>query len=81
MEATTKAGQAQMKAKIKTCLEEMEVTESEAIQEKIENIAQHYKEVPCAEATNLLTALQDQASDILHRNPKGAMLRGDYRNT
>jgi hypothetical protein len=50
----------------------MEATESEAIQEKIEAVAQHY-EVPCAEATNLLTALQDQASDILHRNPKGEM--------
>jgi hypothetical protein len=52
MEAMTKAGQAQTKAKIKTCLEEMETTESEAI-------AQHYEEVPRAEATNLLTALQD----------------------
>jgi archaellum component FlaC len=76
MEATTKAGQAQMKAKIKTCLEKMET-----IQEKIEAIAQHYEEVPRAEAMNLLTAQQDQASDLLHRNPKKAMVRADYQNT
>jgi hypothetical protein len=55
MEAMTKAGQEEMRPEIKIGLEEMK-----ANQEKREHI----------KATNVLTALQAQASDVLHEVPK-----------
>jgi hypothetical protein len=50
MDAMIKAGQVQMRAKIKPGLEEIEATELKAT-------ARHYEEVPRAEATCILTAL------------------------
>lgn len=40
--------------------------------EKREAITKHYKCIPHAEATHLLTSLQGQASSVLHGVPKGA---------
>jgi hypothetical protein len=62
IEATIKVGQEEMRAKIKTGLEEKKATELEDNQQKIQAIAKHYEGVPYTEAMQLLTALQDRAT-------------------
>jgi hypothetical protein len=43
----------------------MKSIESEANQEIIQVIAEPYKWAPCIKAANMLTALEDWASDVL----------------
>lgn len=68
METTMKAGQEQIRAKIKTGMEVMNATVPEAI-------ADHYGGAPCIKATHLPTAQQDWAPDVLHGVPKGVMYK------
>jgi hypothetical protein len=70
-EAKTRTGQEQMEAEIKTDLEEMNATESEANQEKLEAMAEHCNWTPHIKATHSLTALQVRASDAVCRALKG----------
>jgi hypothetical protein len=58
-----KAGQKQMRAKIKNGMEDVKATESEATAECCEW-------EPHVEATHLPTVLQDWAPDELHGTPK-----------
>jgi hypothetical protein len=63
---------------MEACLEDIGANQKklkakmETNQEKAEAVAEHYKRVQRVEATNLLTAQQDQASNVLHRDSKGA---------
>jgi hypothetical protein len=61
MQTTIKAGHGKMKAEIKTGMEETEVTELAANEEKIQAIAEPY---------NGHNYLQGRASDVLHGIPK-----------
>jgi hypothetical protein len=67
MEATIQVCQEEMRAEIKTGLEEMKAIEPEAI-------AEPYKWVSCVKAMHMLTAPQGWASDVLHGAPKGPTL-------
>jgi hypothetical protein len=69
--ASRKAGQKQKRAEMKTSLEETKATESEANQEKIKAVAEHYKGTPRVRATHLLTALHCRASGVARGAPKG----------
>jgi hypothetical protein len=68
--------------KMETCPERMEVNqeELEANQEKTEAVVEHYERVPHAEATDVLTAQQQRASDFLYKVTKGIMYEGTIRS-
>jgi hypothetical protein len=66
VEATIMARQEQMRAKLKTDLKEMRVTELKAT-------AEHYDGAPYVKAMHMLTALHTRASNVLHGVPKEAM--------
>jgi hypothetical protein len=79
MEPMMKAGQEQMRAEVKTRMEEIKAIESKGNQEKIEALAEHCEEVLWIKAMHLLAVLQDQASDVLHKDPKGTMYKETIR--
>jgi hypothetical protein len=58
-----------MKATVRASQEKLE-----ANQERIEAIAEHYKEAPHVKAMHL-NGLMGQATNILHGDPKGAMYK------
>jgi hypothetical protein len=64
-ETTIKGGRDQVRAEIRTGLEEMEATESAANQEKTEAVGEHYNRSSGVKAAH-------GAPDVLHRDPKGA---------
>jgi hypothetical protein len=68
MEDKVKAHREEMKAIMEAWLEESKVCWEvmEVSQETTEATVEHCKGVPRTEATRLLTALQSQASDVLH---------------
>jgi hypothetical protein len=63
-----KAHQEGMVAMMEACLGKMEADqeELEANQERILVVSEHYEGVPHMKAMHVLTALQGQASDVLH---------------
>jgi hypothetical protein len=70
IQATIMAGQEEMRDEIKTGLGEMKATDLEDNQQKIEAAAKNYECVPYTEAMQLLTAMQDWASNVLCIDPK-----------
>jgi hypothetical protein len=70
-EAAIMVGHEERRVEIKTGLEEIKVTESEANQGKIEAAEKPYKSAQSVRAAHVLTALQGRASDVVRGVPKG----------
>jgi hypothetical protein len=72
---------------MEACLKDMGASKGksepkmEANQEKTESMTEHYERVLHAEATHVLTALQDWACDVLHADPKGVTYEEIIRET
>jgi hypothetical protein len=72
---------------MKACLEDIGATQGKsetkmaANQEKTEAMTERYEVVPHAEATHVLTALQDWACGVLHEDPKRATYEETTRET
>jgi predicted transcriptional regulator len=71
-----KVSQEKIAVKVEACLEKMEANQEkeakmEAYPGKVEAMVEHYDRASHVKAMQVLTALQDQASDVLHKVCKG----------